>query len=184
MVDFITGKTCRRKCYGFFDFKCHIQYICMSWIVMFGLLLAIFPTVLVLLWLLHQKGLFDPLYDWWEDHFGADYQSSRGVWRHSVDFDHPHIHVSKHHEQPRHHKHGPQYKRRSIYHERRHNHPNRDTDYYHYLHHVHKDKHKHGHSKNLSTTQRRKKGIEDEFHKRKHGLLNEKQFNLHTKRRE
>jgi hypothetical protein len=34
----------RRKCYGFFDFRCHIQYICMSWIVMFGLLLAIFPT--------------------------------------------------------------------------------------------------------------------------------------------
>lgn len=34
----------RRKCYGFFDFKCHIQYICMGWIVMFGLLLAIFPT--------------------------------------------------------------------------------------------------------------------------------------------
>ena len=34
----------RRKCYSFFDFKCHIQYICMSWIVMFGLFLAIFPT--------------------------------------------------------------------------------------------------------------------------------------------
>jgi hypothetical protein len=34
----------RRKCYGFFDFRCHIQYICMNWIVMFGLLLAIFPT--------------------------------------------------------------------------------------------------------------------------------------------
>ena len=34
----------RTKCSGFFDFKCHIQYICMSWILMFGLLLAIFPT--------------------------------------------------------------------------------------------------------------------------------------------
>ncbi|CAN6580718.1 unnamed protein product [Malus baccata var. baccata] len=45
LVDFVTGKTCRRKCSGFFDFRCHIQYICMSWIVMFGLLLAIFPTV-------------------------------------------------------------------------------------------------------------------------------------------
>lgn len=142
-------------------------------------------AVLVLLWLLHQKGLFDPLYDWWEDHFEADYQSSRGIRRHRVDFDHPHIHVNKHHEQqPRHHKHGPQYKRRSIYHERRHNHSNRDTDYYHYLHHVHKDKHKHGHSKNLSTTQRLKKGRQDEFHKRKRRLLNDTQFNLHAKRGE
>lgn len=35
---------CRGKCSGFFDFSCHIQYICMSWIVLFGLLLAIFPT--------------------------------------------------------------------------------------------------------------------------------------------
>ncbi|KHN13526.1 hypothetical protein glysoja_047840 [Glycine soja] len=31
-------------------------------------------TLLVLLWLLHQKGLFDPLYDWWEDILGADEQ--------------------------------------------------------------------------------------------------------------
>ncbi|CAN4127525.1 unnamed protein product [Withania somnifera] len=23
------------KCYGFFDFSCHIQYICISWVVMF-----------------------------------------------------------------------------------------------------------------------------------------------------
>ncbi|KAJ4712803.1 hapless 2, partial [Melia azedarach] len=55
LMDFITGKTCRRKCSSFFDFSCHIQYICMSWIVMFGLVLAIFPTLIVLLWLLHQK---------------------------------------------------------------------------------------------------------------------------------
>lgn len=33
----------RRKCTGFFDFSCHIQYICMSWMLMFGLLLAILP---------------------------------------------------------------------------------------------------------------------------------------------
>ncbi|GMY30216.1 protein HAPLESS 2 [Fagus crenata] len=149
LLDFITGKTCRRKCSGFFDFRCHIQYICMSWIVMFGLLLAIFPTVLVLLWLLHQKGLFDPFYDWWEDHFGADNQSIRQIQRQRIDFD------QRHHDQPRHHKHGAQYKRRSNYNERRHNHSGRDTDYYYHLHHVLKDKHKHGHgrSKHLGSLQ-------------------------------
>ncbi|XP_063943788.1 protein HAPLESS 2 isoform X2 [Daucus carota subsp. sativus] len=45
MADFITGKTCRQKCSGFFDFSCHIQYICINWLLMFGLFLAIFPTV-------------------------------------------------------------------------------------------------------------------------------------------
>ncbi|KAH7692398.1 Generative cell specific-1/HAP2 domain-containing protein [Dioscorea alata] len=44
VVDFFTGRTCRYKCTSFFDFRCHIQYICMSWILMFILLLAIFPT--------------------------------------------------------------------------------------------------------------------------------------------
>ncbi|KAK9984449.1 hypothetical protein SO802_033974 [Lithocarpus litseifolius] len=149
LLDFITGKTCRRKCYGFFDFRCHIQYICMSWIVMFGLLLAIFPTVLVLLWLLHQKGLFDPLYDWWEDHFGDDNLSIRQ----RNDFDHHHIHVIKHHEQPRHHKHGAHHNRRSNYNERRHNHSGRDTDYNYYLDHVRKEKHKHRRSKHLGSLQ-------------------------------
>ncbi|KAM4085875.1 hypothetical protein ACJW30_10G060500 [Castanea mollissima] len=149
LLDFITGKTCRRKCSGFFDFRCHIQYICMSWIVMFGLLLAIFPTVLVLLWLLHQKGLFDPFYDWWEDHFGDDNQSIRQ----RNDFDHHHIHFNKHHEQPRHHKHGAHHKRRGNYNERRHNHSGRDTDYNYYVDHVHKEKHKHRRSKHLGGLQ-------------------------------
>ncbi|KAG6636860.1 hypothetical protein CIPAW_11G140300 [Carya illinoinensis] len=201
LVDFITGKTCRRKCSGFLDFRCHIQYICMSWMVMFGLLLAIFPTVLVLLWLLHQKGLFDPLYDWWEDHFETDNQSSsRDIRRHKIDLDHARIHVHKHHEHPRHHKHSAQNKRRSIYNERRHNHSDRETDYNYYLHHVHKDRHKHSRNKNLSTIQQRKeereamKGLlkasrhyeekQDEFIKRKRGLLNDTQLYQHTKRRE
>ncbi|ONK59192.1 uncharacterized protein A4U43_C08F3930 [Asparagus officinalis] len=72
VVDFFTGKTCRNKCSSFFDITCHIQYICVSWILLFGLLLAIFPAVTVLLWLLHQKGFFDPLYDWWDDLSGGD----------------------------------------------------------------------------------------------------------------
>ncbi|KAK1586624.1 hypothetical protein Q3G72_004329 [Acer saccharum] len=139
LIDFITGKTCRSKCSGFFDFSCHIQYICMSWIVIFGLVLAIFPTVLVLLWLLHQKGLFDPLYDWWEDHFQTENQRIRDTWRHDVDFHHHrNVHVKKHHkEEDRHHKHVARHGRSGIH----------SDDY---LHHVHKDKHKHGHNKNSS----------------------------------
>ncbi|KAK7814334.1 protein hapless 2 [Quercus suber] len=105
--------------------------------------------VLVLLWLLHQKGLFDPLYDWWEDHFGDDNQSIRQ----RNDFDHHHIHVNKHREQPRHHKHGAHHNRRSNYNERRHNHSGRDTDYNYYLDHVHKEKHKHRRSKHIGSLQ-------------------------------
>ncbi|KAK9276417.1 hypothetical protein L1049_005950 [Liquidambar formosana] len=196
LADFITGKTCRRKCSGFFDFSCHIQYICMSWIVMFGLLLAIFPTVLVLIWLLHQKGLFDPLYDWWEDHFLADNQRVRDTRK--IDVDRVHIHLNKHHKQEaRHHKRDAQKKRRSIHNEDRHNHSDRDTDYYYHLHHVHKDKRKHGRRKNsiimledddvghrrrrkeretikvLYRTTRHSEGTQDEFNRHKHGLLDD-----------
>lgn len=208
-VDFITGKTCRRKCSRFFDFSCHIQYICMSWMVMFGLLLAIFPTVLVLLWLLHQKGLFDPLYDWWEDRFWADNQSIGDTRRHRIDVDNPHIHLKHHKQEARHYRHDAQSKRRSIHDKRRHKHSLQDSDYYYYLHHVHKNKHKQGRSKNSSTMhqvysdrreddgigQRRcrkerelpeKHGQEkhDEFNKHKHGLLNDTHVKLHAKRRE
>lgn len=34
----------RSDCSGFFDFGCHIQYICISWVLLFGLLLTTFPT--------------------------------------------------------------------------------------------------------------------------------------------
>lgn len=105
--------------------------------------------MLVLLWLLHQKGLFDPLYDWWEDHFGDDNQSISQ----RNEFDHHHIHVNKHHEQPRHHKHGAHHNRRSNYNERRHNHSGRDTDYNYCVDHVHKEKHKHRRSKHLGSLQ-------------------------------
>ncbi|XP_073011561.1 protein HAPLESS 2 isoform X1 [Typha latifolia] len=77
VIDFFTGKACRRKCSSFFDFSCHMRYICVSWILMFGLLLAILPTVVVLLWLLHQKGFFDPMYNWWEDRFRTEYQENQ-----------------------------------------------------------------------------------------------------------
>ncbi|CAK9179615.1 unnamed protein product, partial [Ilex paraguariensis] len=148
LADFITGKTCRMKCSGFFDFSCHIQYICMSWIVIFGLLLAIFPTVLVLLWLLHQNGVFDPLYDWWEDHYWTDEHRSGYIWKYGIDDEVPQVHFKKHHKQEvRHHKHDAQKKRRSIHNEHRHKYSIQDTDYHYYLHHVHKDKNKHGRTK-------------------------------------
>lgn len=145
LVDFITGETCSGKCSGFFDFSCHIQYICMSWVVLFGLLLAIFPTVLVLLWLLHQKGLFDPLYDWFEDHLGLDDYGSSDIHRHGINNRHSHFHAKKL-TRSKYHKHDARYNRNGIHHDRhRHMHSERDCDYYHYLHHVHKDKHKHKH---------------------------------------
>ncbi|KAL7165299.1 hypothetical protein ACSBR2_041067 [Camellia fascicularis] len=148
LADFFTGNTCRRKCSGFFDFSCHIQYICMSWIVMFGLLLAISPTLVVLLSLLHQKGFFDPLCDWWEDYFQADEQRIGSMRKHRYNADVSRIHQKKHHKlQRRHHKYDTQKKRRSFHTEQRHDHSELDIDYYYYLHHVHKDKHKHGKTK-------------------------------------
>ncbi|PRQ17813.1 putative generative cell specific-1, HAP2-GCS1 [Rosa chinensis] len=153
-IDFITGKSCRTKCSGFFDFRCHIQYICMSWILMFGLLLAIFPTVIVLLWLLHQKGLFDPLYDWWDDHFWEDSPSTKNT-RHRINVDHRHVHVHKHHgHEARHHNYGTHHKRKSTHNDHKHSHYQRSSDYHYDLHHVHKDKHKHGRRRSSSVMQK------------------------------
>ncbi|XP_044476823.1 protein HAPLESS 2 [Mangifera indica] len=168
-IEFITGKTCRRKCAGFFDFSCHIQYICMSWIVMFGLVLAIFPTVLVLLWLLHQKGLFDPIYDWWEDNSWTENQRIRDSRRHNIDFDHPHMHVKKHRRhEGRHHKHDAHHRRSSMHHDHKHDQLERNSDYYYYLHHVHKDKHKHGHRKKSSIMQEARYDRRENDHIRHH----------------
>ncbi|KAK8483812.1 hypothetical protein V6N13_021606 [Hibiscus sabdariffa] len=165
LVDFISGETCRRKCSGFFDFSCLIQYICLSWIVLFGLLLAIFPTALVLLWLLHQKGFFDPLYDWFEDHFGYNDHKTSDIHRHGIGNRRSRIHAKKH-IKTKHHKHDSRYNRSGIHHDRRHNHPERESNHHHYLHHVHKDKdkhkHKHGHDKSSSIMQ------EIQLYRRKH----------------
>ncbi|CAA6656318.1 unnamed protein product [Spirodela intermedia] len=97
LADFFTGKTCRSKCSSFFDFACHIQYVCVSWIILFVLLLAILPSVTILLWLLHQKGLFDPLYDWWEDHSngGSPQKRSRASSKHTKDRRPLHAHHKK-----------------------------------------------------------------------------------------
>ncbi|XP_073042911.1 protein HAPLESS 2 isoform X2 [Primulina eburnea] len=144
LQDFITGRSCRRKCSGFFDFICHIQYICISWMLTFGLFLAIFPTAAVLLWLLHQKGLFDPLYDWWDDHVWASEDASDNIWKHDRNVDLSLIHLKKHHRhEKRHHKHDAQ-KRRRIPGEHCRSSLTGESDYHYHLHHVHKDKHKHG----------------------------------------
>lgn len=98
----------------------------------------------MIVWLLHQKGFFDPLYDWWEYHVWDDIDNHRSGHRarHNIDFHHHHIHVNKHHESgARHHKHGAHHIRRSTHQE--HNRLERGTDYSYYLHHVHKDKSKH-----------------------------------------
>lgn len=108
----------------------------------------------MLLWLLHQKGLFDPLYDWWEDHFWDDAQHSKDYRKHRVDVDRLRTHALKQHgHEATHHKHGSHYKRRNIHHDYRHNQLERGSDYYYHLHHVHKDKHKHGRRKHSSVMQ-------------------------------
>ncbi|KAL0297808.1 UNVERIFIED_CONTAM: protein HAPLESS 2 [Sesamum radiatum] len=136
--DFITGKSCRRRCSRFFDFSCHIQYICMSWILMFGLFLAIFPT-----------GLFDPIYDWWEDHIWTSEEKRGDIWKHARDADLSLIRMKKiHRHEKRHHKHDAQRKRNSVS-QHRHNSRTAESDYHYYLHHVHKDRHKQGRVKDL-----------------------------------
>ncbi|GKV23068.1 hypothetical protein SLEP1_g32849 [Rubroshorea leprosula] len=119
----------------------------MRWILLFGLLLAIFPTVLVVLWLVYQKGFFDPL-ECWRDHFWDDNQIIQGTWRHDIGNNNYYIRVKKHNEhEPRHHKHDSHYKQNSICHEHSHNHSRRDTKYK-----VNNHKHRHRQSKNPSST--------------------------------
>ncbi|XP_051188948.1 protein HAPLESS 2 isoform X1 [Lolium perenne] len=123
VVDFFTGRSCSTKCSSFFDLSCHIQYICIGWLVMAGLLLCLLPAVAVLLWLLHQNGLFDPLYDWWEDVFGPPetMQAKRGRGHqahahHHHHGQHPHARKKRrsgvpgqhHHHHHHHHRHGGQ----------------------------------------------------------------------------
>ncbi|PSR91515.1 Protein HAPLESS 2 like [Actinidia chinensis var. chinensis] len=110
--------------------------------------------VVVLLWLLHQKGLFDPLHDRWEDQFWTDEQKSGHARKQEFDAEASRIHLKKHHKQEqRHHKLDTQRERRSVHNEHMHHHPGRDADYHYYLHHVHKDKLKSGRIKGNSIMQ-------------------------------
>ncbi|QCD91634.1 Generative cell specific-1 [Vigna unguiculata] len=194
LTEFVTGRTCRQKCSGFFDFKCHIQYVCLSWVMMFGLFLAIFPTVLVLLWLLHEKGLFDPLYDWWDDLLDADEQIIMDKRKIITNKGHHHIHDNNHHKQElRRPNYSAQYRRRTGY-ERKLKHSGRNSDYfddlrhvhkemhkhsdyYGHSHHVHKEMHKHGHKKkNMDNRQHTADHPAHHKHRKKEGKLKEKKL--------
>ncbi|KAL8226166.1 hypothetical protein R6Q57_018723 [Mikania cordata] len=144
MVDFITGKTCSRfKCSGFFDFHCHIRHICMGWMLLFILFLAVFPTVILLIWLLHETGVFDPFYDWWEDHFWDDQRKIQHIKKHRLDdWDKHPKKKSKHHADDTHKREGQQ---KGVHHAHKHNHPEH--------HHVKREKHKHERIKGSSFTQ-------------------------------
>ncbi|KAI3501232.1 hypothetical protein L1887_29096 [Cichorium endivia] len=129
MIEFITGRSCSTKCSGIFDFHCHIQYLCMKWVLLIGLIFAIIPTVAVLLWLLHENGIFDPFYDWWEDHFWDDERKAQHIKDHG---DLLVVHHKKHHKKDqKHHKGSDHKKERTKHPEHKHNH-------------VKKEKHKHG----------------------------------------
>lgn len=110
--------------------------------------------MLVLLWLLHQKGLFDPLYDWWEDIFGADEQFT-DKRKFKIDKGHHHIRDNKHHKQElRHPNHGAQNRRKTGYeHNHKHKHSERNSNYFDYPRHVQKEIHKHRHKKNMDIVQ-------------------------------
>ncbi|XP_071689578.1 protein HAPLESS 2-like [Rutidosis leptorrhynchoides] len=142
LVDFITGKNCSRKCSSFFDFNCHLHNMCITWMLLFGLFSLIFPTVVTLVWLLHEYGVFDPIYDWWEDH----------IW----DDEHRIQHIKKH----GHHKKKPTYHTEGHHKRRKHTHPEQ------HVHHAKKNERKHGRIKGTSSTQHplyMKKGEDDIF---------------------
>uniref|UniRef100_A0A0D9ZWI5 Generative cell specific-1/HAP2 domain-containing protein n=1 Tax=Oryza glumipatula TaxID=40148 RepID=A0A0D9ZWI5_9ORYZ len=114
LIDFLTGRLCWTKCPRLFDFGCHIQYVCIGWI----LLLLLIPAAVVFLWLLHQEGLFDPLYDWWGLEPDDDYRARR---RHQKGRHHRHHHDHRHrhghsHGDHHHHHHGGHHQRRRHHH--------------------------------------------------------------------
>ncbi|XP_020114821.1 protein HAPLESS 2 isoform X1 [Ananas comosus] len=158
VIDFFTGKACRSKCASFFDFSCHMHYVCMNWILMFGLLLAILPTVIVLLWLLHQKGFFDPLYDWLEDRFGTKYRHDRKYSKRKRALKHSHHHGDGHR---KHHKGTSHTLKRGknthhVLHKHDHFEPDRHLRHENALR-VHKEGHKHRHSTASSRMQQRER---------------------------
>lgn len=134
----------------------------MSWILLFGLLLAIFPTVIVLLWLLHQKGFFDPLYDWWDDRSDAGQNKTRSKHRKGLKRSHTRNLQEDYdmHHNGRNHPSHMQKKRRSSSHThhhklQRHADPALDlNDHYQRKNnshpHAHKERHKHRSSKGYS----------------------------------
>lgn len=111
--------------------------------------------MLVLLWLLHQKGLFDPLYDWWEDICGADEQFIVEKRKFKIDNGHHRSHDNKHHKQElRHPNRRAQNRPKANYvHNHKHKHSERNSDNIDHLHLVQKEVHKHRHKKHMDIVQ-------------------------------
>uniref|UniRef100_A0A0E0EU08 Generative cell specific-1/HAP2 domain-containing protein n=1 Tax=Oryza meridionalis TaxID=40149 RepID=A0A0E0EU08_9ORYZ len=82
LINFFTGTTCSTRCWSFLKFVIH------------GLLLV------AVLWLLHRKGLFDPLYYWRDGVVGSEAQE-RARQRHKRAHSHRHSH---HHDAHKRHK--------------------------------------------------------------------------------
>ncbi|GKC90086.1 protein HAPLESS 2 [Tanacetum coccineum] len=96
-----------------------------------------FWEVILLVWLLHENGLFDPIYDWWEDHFWDEGQKIRQMRKHHHGLDA--YHHNKHHKKkPKHHHTDGHHKRQRVM----------DQEHRH----THTDKHKHGRIKGSSNT--------------------------------
>ncbi|CAN6222982.1 unnamed protein product [Urochloa humidicola] len=114
VTDFLTGKSCSwTKCTSLFDISCHFQYICIGWVVLICLVIAMVPIGVVVLWLLHQKGLFDPAYDWWEDQLGVEtYHPRRKKGHHHHHHHHRHSHRHGEYHQPHRHHHHAHHQRR------------------------------------------------------------------------
>lgn len=91
--------------------------------------------VILLVWLLHENGLFDPIYDWWEDHFWDEEQKLRHIRKHHHGIDANH-HNKHHKKKPKHHHTDGHHKRHRVI-EQEHRH-------------THTDKHKHGRIKGSS----------------------------------
>ncbi|TVU08856.1 hypothetical protein EJB05_42276, partial [Eragrostis curvula] len=97
VVAFFTGTLCRKnKCSSIFDFRCHFQNICVSWMIMSSVLfLATVLPVATLLWMMHERGFFNHLYDWWKDLLGLEPHDGAHM-RHRRGHHHRHHH-GRHH---------------------------------------------------------------------------------------
>ncbi|KAG0544542.1 hypothetical protein BDA96_02G284400 [Sorghum bicolor] len=167
LIDLFSGKSCRmNKCWSFFDFSCHTQYTCITWLVMLVLLLFTLPAGALLLCLLHQKGFFDPVYDWWEDLLGLDDRTYR---RHKKGH---HRHHHHHHHHHRHHHHGHSHRHGHHPHSHHHAHQRSKSEpsHHHVLHRQQPEAaaegHRHIHDPALGVQHREAGHL---GHKRRHG---------------
>ncbi|KAL2348073.1 hypothetical protein Fmac_002073 [Flemingia macrophylla] len=92
-----------------------------------------------------QEGLFDPLYDWWEDILGADDHIIIDKGKFKIDKGHHHMHDNKHHhkQELRHPNYTAQHRRKTSS-EHKHKHSERNYDYFN---HARKEMHKRGNKK-------------------------------------